>query len=605
MMWRGPEICVFLKRHTRKKDGKTHTYWDLVESYRTPRGCRHRPIAYLGELSASEKKGWARLATMLDGRAAASVEHLSLFETSSDDSEVVPDHVQVDLGAVRVENTRDFGDVFLALAAWRALGLDELLERELPRGREDVPWPLVACIIACARFLEPSSELHIEDTWFRRTALPELLGVEVDDIDDHRLYRALDRVLPLKTAIEAHLKDRVGRLFHPDVEFLLYDVTSTYFEGEARANPKAKRGHSRDHRPDCKQVCVGLVVTVEGFPLGYEEFAGNTHDAKTLRGVVEAMEKKYGKAKRIWVIDRGIVSEENLEFLRERGGLYLVATPRRQLKHFERELRKGKWKEIREDIAVKLVPPKKGRDTYVLCRSGDRRVKEQAMHERFLARIQEGLASIERCLRRAKKPRDRDETQRRLGRLLARNTRAQKAFTTKLVDDPKRASGLRLRVRRRKKWAEWAKATEGCYLLRTNISDKTPEQLWHMYMQLTDVEEAFRTGKSELALRPIWHRREKRVSAHILFSFLAYAMWKTVQEWMDRAGLGRGVRTVIEELAKIKTVDVLLGTSKRRDVKLACVARPDDAQRALLDRLGLQLPERLCRPQWLATKVEM
>jgi transposase len=602
---RGPEIGVFLKRHTRQKDGKAHIYWDLVESYRTPRGSRHRPIAYLGELSESEKKGWARLATMLDERAAASVQQLPLFEASCDDRGAVPDRVQVDLGTVRVENTRDFGDVLLALATWRALGLEELLARELAPGREDVPWPLVACIIACARFLEPSSELHIEDTWFRRTALPELLGVDVDDIDGHRLYRALDRVLPLKTAIEAHLKERVGELFHPDVEFLLYDVTSTYFEGEARANPKARRGHSRDHRPDCKQVCIGLVVTVEGFPLGYEEFAGNTHDTKTLRGVVDAMEKKYGKAKRIWVIDRGIVSEKNLEFLRERDGLYLVATPRQQLRHFEREIRAGKWKKIREGIEVKLAPPEEGRDTYVLCRSGDRRAKEQAMHERFLERIEEGLASIERGLRRAKKPRDREETQRRLGRLFARNTRAQKAFAARLVDDPKRPSGLRLKVRRREKWAEWAKATEGCYLLRTNISDKTPEQLWQMYIQLTDVEEAFRTEKSELALRPIWHRREKRVSAHILFSFLAYAMWKTVQEWMDRAGLGRGVRTIVEELAKIKAVDVVLGTSKGRDVRLACVARPDGAQRALLDRLGLQLPERLCRPQWLAQKAEM
>jgi transposase len=470
--------------------------------------------------------------------------------------------------------------------------------------REGVPWPLVACVIGCARFLEPSGELHVEDTWFRRTALPDLLGVK--DVDDHRLYRTLDRVLPLKSKIEAHLKERVGELFHPDIEFPLYDVTSSYFEGESRANPKARRGHSRDHRPDCKQVCIGLVVTAEGLPLGYEDFAGNTHDTKTLPDVVEAMEEKYGPAKRIWAIDRGIVSEENLEYLRKRNGPYLVATPRRQLKNFERQIKEGKWKKVREDIEVILVPPKKkGGDTYVLCRSGDRRAKEQAMHERFVRRIEEGPAAIERGLCRAKKPRDRDEMQRRLGRLFARNTRAQKAFSARLVDDPKRASGLRLKVRRPKKWAERAKATEGCYLLRTNIPEKTPEQLWRMYMQLTDVEEAFRTEKSELALRPIWHQTEKRVSAHILFSFLAYATWKTLQGRMDRAGLGRGVRTVIEELAKIKAVDVVLGTSKGRDVRLVCVTRPDGAQRALLDRLGLELPQRLCRPQWLTEQAEM
>jgi transposase len=480
-----------------------------------------------------------------------------------------------------------------------------LFAHELPPGREGVPWALVACIIACGRFLEPSSELHLEDTWLRRTALPDMLGVSADDIDDHRLYRALDRVLPMKPKIEAHLKERIGELFHPDVEFLLYDVTSTYFEGEARANPKALRGHSRDHRGDCKQVCIGLVVTVEGFPLGYEEFAGNTNDTKTLPQILEAMEKKYGKAKRIWVIDRGIVSEKNLKLIRDREGSYLVGTPRQQLQDFACELRAGEWKHVREGIDVKLVSARDGRDTYVLCRSEDRRAKERAMHERFLKRITDGLESIERGLVGAKKARDRIATERRIGRLFARNTRAQKAFVAKLVDDATRPSGLRLEYTRQQVWFDWARSSEGCYLLRTNIIDRTPEDLWRMYIQLTDVEEAFRAEKSELALRPIWHHLEKRVSAHILFSFLAYAMWKTLQTWMERAGLGRGVRTIIDEFSKIKAIDVVLGTSAGRDVKLVCVTRPDGAQRALIDRLGLELPERLCRPQWLTTNAHV
>lgn len=591
---------MFLKWHPRRKDGKTHSYWELVESYRTPRGCRHRRVAYLGELAETEQKGWARLATMLDSRAAQSVRQLSLLEDGRDADDPVPDQVRVDLGTVSVQSARDFGDVFLALALWRALALDELFARELPPGREDVPWSLVASIIACGRFLEPSSELHIEDTWLRRTALPDMLGVSADDIDDHRLYRTLDRVLPLKSKIESHLKQRIGELFHPDIEFLLYDVTSTYFEGCACGNPKALRGHSRDHRPDCKQVCIGLVVTVEGYPLGYEEFAGNTSDTKTLSEIVDAMEAKYGKAKRIWVVDRGIVSEANLKLIRDRKGLYLVGTPRRQLKDFEREILEGEWKHVREGIDVKLVGAKEGGDTYVLCRSADRNAKERAMHERFLKHIMEGLAAIERGLAGAKKPRDRAATERRIGRLFARNTRAQKAYAAKLVDDTTRRSGLRLEYTRQPGWFDWARASEGCYLLRTNMADKTPEDLWRMYIQLTDVEEAFRAEKSELALRPIWHQHEKRVSAHILFSFLAYAMWKTLQTWMERAGLGRGVRTILEELASIKAVDVVFGTSDGNAVKLVCVTRPDDGQRALIDRLGLELPERLSRPRWQA-----
>jgi len=381
-------------------------------------------------------------------------------------------------------------------------------------------------------------------------------------------------------------------------------VTSTYFEGEANLNPQAKRGHSRDHRPDCKQVCIGLVVTTDGFPLGYEVFAGNRNDVTTLEEIVEAMEAKYGKANRIWVFDRGIVSEANLAFLRGRGGQYLVGTPKSQLRKFETDLIDKDWREVREGIEVKLVPSPGGEETFVLCRSRDRREKEKAMHERFVSRIRKGLVSIQKGLRRAKKPRDRSKLERRIGALLQKNSRAKKAFEIELLDDADRPAGVRIRYRSIRKWRSWAALSEGCYLLRTNLSGKTPEDLWRTYIQLTDVEEAFKTEKTELAIRPIWHQLERRVRAHVLFSFLAYAMWKTLQTWMERSGLGRGARTVIEQFARIKAADVVLPTTAGREVRLTCVTRPDKAQRAIIERLGLELPERLGRPRWVPAPTE-
>jgi len=595
---------LFLKRCRRRKCGKDHVYWQLVESYRTPRGSRHRVVAYLGELSKSDRRGWARLAAALDGKAASKARQLSLFEPPCHDDDPVPETVQVKTKGVRVERTRDFGDVYLALCLWRMLGLDDFFERELRGGREEIPWHLTACALAVARFCEPSSELHVEDTWYRRTALADILGVGADKVERHRLYRTLDKALPLKPKIETHLKERIGELFSPDFDILLYDVTSTYFEGEAKKNRQAKRGYSRDHRPDCKQVCIGLVVTTDGFPLGYEVFDGNTNDVTTLEEIVEAMESKYGRANRTWVFDRGIVSERNLEFLRERGGRYLVGTPKKQLRKLEKELIDKDWREVRHGIEVKLIPSPDGEETFILCRSTDRREKEKAMHERFVSRIRKGLEAIQKNLRRAKRPRDKGKIERRIGRLLGKNSRAAKAFEIELLEDPERPAGVRLRYRSVKKWRDWAALSEGCYLLRTNLSGETPEELWKTYIQLTDVEEVFRTEKTELAIRPIWHQLEKRVQAHVLFSFLAYAMWKTLQTWMGRSGLGRGARTVIEEFAKIKAADVVLPTTAGRDVKLTCVTRPDKAQAAIIERLGLELPERLGRPRWVRVPAE-
>ena len=591
---------MFLKRCARKKNGKPHAYWQLVESYRTPRGPRHRVVAYLGELDASEHRGWGRLALHLDGKAAVKAQQLMLFNTiDTHDNDPVPQYVEVDLKGVRVERTRDFGDVFLALTLWRMLGFDELFSKNLPAGREEVSWSLMACVLTIARFVEPDSELHVEDTWYHRTALGQMLAVAAGKVNSARLYRTLDTILPLKSDIETHLKQRVGELFSPDFDLLLYDVTSTYFEGQAKANPQAKHGYSRDHRGDCKQVCIGLIATQDGFPLAYEVFSGNRADVTTVEEMVEIMESKYGRARRIWVMDRGMVSEDNLQFLRNRGGFYLVGTPRGMLKRFEAYLLDSDWSKVQEGIEVKLVNSPNGRETFVLCRSADRREKEKAIHERFAERIESGLSKLDKELKRARKKRDRAVLERRIGRLLGKNSRAAGGFKIKVVEDKTCPAGLQLRWWRIEAWRQWSSLSEGCYLLRTNLTEQSPEKLWQTYMQLTDVEAVFRTGKSDLKIRPIWHQLEHRVQGHILFSFLAYALWKTLQIWMERSGLGRGVRTVIEEFARLKANDLILKTSAGREIKLCCITQPDPAQRALLDRMGLMIPERLGRPLWV------
>lgn len=591
---------MFLKRCARKKNGKPHTYWQLVESYRTPRGPRHRVVAYLGELDASEHRGWGRLALHLDGKAAVKAQQLMLFDTvDTHNNDPVPQYVEVDLKGVRVERTQDFGDVFLALTLWRMLGFDELFSKNLPAGREEVSWSLMACVLTIARFVEPDSELHVEDTWYHRTALGQMLAVAAGKVNAARLYRTLDTILPLKSDIETHLKQRVGELFSPDFDLLLYDVTSTYFEGQAKANPQAKHGYSRDHRGDCKQVCIGLVATQDGFPLAYEVFSGNRADVTTVKEMVEIMESKYGRARRIWVMDRGMVSEDNLQFLRNRGGFYLVGTPRGMLKRFEAYLLDSDWSKVQEGIEVKLVNSPNGQETFVLCRSADRREKEKAIHERFAERIEAGLSKLDKELKRARKKRDRAVLERRIGRLLGKNSRAAGGFKIEVVEDKTCPAGLQLRWWCIEAWRQWSSLSEGCYLLRTNLTEQSPEKLWQTYMQLTDVEAVFRTGKSDLKIRPIWHQLEHRVQGHILFSFLAYALWKTLQIWMERSGLGRGVRTVIEEFARLKANDVILKTSAGREIKLCCITQPDPAQRALLDRMGLMIPERLGRPLWV------
>ena len=588
---------MFIRRYRRTKSGKEHLYWALVESYRTARGPRQRIISYLGELSEGERLGWARLGQSLDHKAESKARQLSFIEPEPDD-EPVPESIEIRVSGVRVERSRAFGEVYLGVMLWQMLGLDELMEERLPQGKEEIPWSLLACLLTVSRLVHPSSELHVADTWYEHTVLPELLGVAASKIYHTRLYRTLDQILPLKSKIEEHLKNRFGELFQPDFEILLYDITSTYFEGECKLNPQAQRGYSRDDRPDTKQVCIALVVTREGFPLGYEIFAGNRSDVTTVQEIVETIEAKYGKSGRVWVMDRGMVSENNLDFLRERDGHYLVGTPKSALRQFEQQLLEKDWNEVKEGIEVKLVASPDTDETFVLCRSQSRIDKEKAIHQRFIERIETGLEKLKAGLARGKKKRDPQAIERQIGRLLQRNSRAAKAFKIEVEPAPDIPTGVRVNWNRDEDWQKWAELSEGCYMLRTNLSGYSPEELWEIYIQLTDVEEAFRIEKSDLKIRPIWHQLEDRVQAHILFSFLAYALWKTLQEWMNRNDLGRGVNTVLEVFSNLTANDIYLPTTEGREVHLCAITQPDSAQRAVIERLGILIPERIGRPNW-------
>jgi transposase len=592
---------MFLRRFERRKNGKPHTYWALAESYRTAKGSRQRVVAYLGELTANERDGWAQFCSHLNGEARTRRPERTLFDPPRRDEPRRDEPLLVKLSSIRLERTRDFGDVWLAWGLWRMLGLDELLERLIEPGREDVSWATTAAILVIARFCEPSSELHIADTWYRRTALEELVGVVPEQVHTDRLYKGLDQLLPHKEALEKHLRQRLGELFELKCDLLLYDVTSTYFEGDMEGCPLAQRGYSRDSRGDRPQVCIGLVVTEDGYPLGYEVFAGHRHDSTTVQTIIAAMERKHGSLSRVWVMDRGMVSEANLKFLRERGGQYIVGTPKQLLREFEQHLTEQNWTVAQEGVEVKLVPSPDGKETFILARSADRRTKELAMHEKFTARMETGLKKMQAAAE-AGRLKEAAAAGERLGRLKQQNWRASHAFdvTIQKLTQPRGKQQLQITWQPSAKFGDWSQLADGCYLLRSNLTGVDAATLWKRYLQLTEAEWAFRIAKDELGLRPIWHHKQDRVQAHILVCFLAYALWKTLAGWMRNAGLGDAPRTLLEELAKLKSGDVTLAARSPRDghqrrIALRCVTEPDAPQSVLLHRLGLTLPRRLSR----------
>lgn len=568
---------MYLKRCGPSQSKKEHVYWELVESIRTERGPRQRVVTYLGDINQAEGVGVKQAAEEKQG----------YWQSRLFDAEGEPDWVEVDTKRVQVGRVRDFGGYWLGLQMLDKLELPSFLEQTLPHGQEDIEWYIMSLALILWRLCEPSSELHIEEHLYDKSPLGDLLGIPDDKMNDNRLYRSLDNLLPHKSALEKHLKGRLGELFDLEYDLLLYDITSVYFEGEAADNGQAKRGYSRDHRPDCKQVCIALVVSREGLPLGYEVFNGNRHDVTTVEDMVTKIESQYGRSGRIWVMDRGMLSEDNLEFLQSQKRRYIIGTPKSQLKHFEQELLSADWEKIREGLEVKACPSPDGAETFILCRSEARAQKEKAIHDRFEKRIEQGLEKIaESCRKRKQKI---GSIERRVGRLLGANTRAAGLFKVEVKEG--KSGQVAIAWQKIEDWRQWAELSEGYYMLRTNIIDWKPGELWEAYIQLTQAETAFRIQKSDLRIRPIWHQKENRVKAHILVCFLTYVLWKMLGQMCKKTGLGNEPRQVFDEISQIKVVDVVMPTKQGTTITKRCISQPTKAQSVLLQRLNLQLPQ--------------
>src|SRR6266700_96131 len=566
---------MFLRPHQRSKDGKDHTYWSLVGTVRTTTGPRQRTLCYLGELNSSAQGRWLKTIEVFNQQGET--QQLKLFPSHVEPPADDPQVARVLINRVRLERTRQFGSCFLGWELWRRLGLDRFFEEAVDGDPADVPWSRVAALLAINRLCAPGSELAVEERWYPSTALDDLLEIEEGKINDSRLYRCLDRILPQKAKLEQHLKQRYGELFGAEFDVLLYDLTSTYVEGAAEKNPMMGRGYSRDHRPDCEQMVIALIVNREGFPFSYETFDGNRADVSTMETILRMVERKYGKARRIWVFDRGIVSEDNLAAIRKRGGHYLVGTPRSQMKRFESELLKDDWIRVRPEVEVKKVAIPQGEETYILCRTSGRKEKEKAIRNRFSNSMETALKGLEKTIVTGRL-KDRNKMERRLGKIQARHPQVNDLYDLALRDT---AEGVRLFWQMKEDRKNWRESREGAYLLRTNLQTETAEELWSKYMQLTEAEASFRALKSELSIRPLFHQLEPRVKAHVMVAFLGYALWVTLKHLLKRrpaivrepsTGAVNHVQPLspmkaLALLSALQSTDIVLPTTDGREIR--------------------------------------
>lgn len=597
---------MFLRRYQRTKQGKTHTYYALVESVRTDAGPRQRVIAHLGELNHDEERRWQR--TVVFHSRQGDTQQLRLFpEDEHIDLPDDPDVVRVRLKEVAWTNARAFGDVWLARWLWQFLGLDDIINRHVSQGQETVRPADIVAIEVINRLCKPCSEFALAEHWYASTALEDLLGVPDAAVTKDRLYRTLGPLLAAQDLIETEVKERLGTLFQLDYHLLLYDLTSTYFEGLAEDNPLAQRGYSRDHRSDCKQVIVALVVTREGFPLAHRTWAGNTQDLQTVKKIVTDIEGRYGKCNRVWVMDRGMISKEALAFLSEPGRRYLLSTRRQALAKFQSafESRRG-WQRLPDNPEVEVKLRKCGKVHYLLARSKSRRSKERAMRRRQRRPFAKALKKLQERVAQGRLKK-RDKILEAIGRLKSRYPKAH-AFVDIQVSDKPVSLTYAWRIAKFKQ----ALARDGAYLLRSNQAGWSAQEFWETYIQLTVVEKAFRVLKSELLLRPIWHHYSGRTQAHIFVCVLAYALWKTLDHLAKHAGLQTIIhkpdlerrrataqprpmtpQVILRELARIQIGDIHLPTTTGQTLVLRRVARPEGEAKRILEALNLKIPERL------------
>jgi transposase len=575
---------VFLKRHLIRKDGKAHVYYSLCESVRlSPNRVIQRRVLNLGELNTTQLERWQRSIEVIQQEGERRQCRLFTDREGAAPPDA-PDVCEVILSSLAVRHPRQFGACWLGSRLWQELGLDQFFAEALQDRRGPVAWSKVLELLAVNRLCDPQSELGIHQRWFGTTAMDTILGTDDAVAAKDRLYRALDKALEHKEALETHLGKRWRDLFGARYDLLLYDLTSTYFEGQAGEASKAAFGYSRDHRPDCRQLLLALVVTEEGFPLSYEVFEGNRADVTTLEEILDSVERKHGSLGRVWVFDRGIVSEENLELLRRRGACYLVATPRRKLATFEQELLKEDWTEVagRPEVEVKLVA--RDAELYVLTRSRERAERERTSRLRALHGLRKDLTKLSKNVRTGRL-RKRDLILLRLGRLEERWPNAWPYLKKVELADGQ----LVWRWDRKKLRSAWLQ--QGAYLLRTNLTREDPQKLWRQYLQLTEVENVFRTLKSELNLRPIWHRIQPRIEAHLLVAFLGYCLWVCLKQKLKAAAASLTPAQVLHQLKQILLVEVWFDLRQGGKICLPRVTQPEAAQQLILHHLGWSLPE--------------
>lgn len=576
---------MFLRSNTRIKDGKKHRYYTVVESRRLQSGkVAQRQVLYLGEINDTQQAAWRKTLAVFDEEKQETIP-LSLFPEDRPVPADAIDSVQVKLGEMKLERARPYGNCWLACELWRQLQLDRFWSEKLPRGREDVSWPQVLELLVVNRLIEPGSEFRLHRHWFDRSAMDVLLGQDFAVAEKDRLYRCLDRVLEHKQELFVHLQQRWKDLFDAEFDLLLYDLTSTYVEGEAEQNPKARYGYSRDKRPDCKQVVIALIVTPAGLPLAYEVMAGNTSEKTTLRDFLDRIESMYGKARRVWLMDRGIPTEALLEEMRttRRETFYLVGTSRAKVKQYEKRWLELPWKKVRESVEVKLFA--QDGELYVLAKSDGRQAKEIAMRRKKLARLLRKL----RIMRHSCPKRDQ-----LLMRIGAAKTDAGRAFGFVKINLPQAGQEVTRETftfRLDKEKLKEAQLRDGHYLLRTNLVAEDPAVLWDRYVQLTQIEAAFKCLKSELGIRPIHHQLEHRVDAHILVAFLAYCLTVTLKHRLRMHAPGLTPRAVLETLAGIQMLDVSFPTTDGRRLIMPRHTEPDPEQAILLHHLNLVLPQ--------------
>lgn len=574
---------MFLRSTTRKKNGKEHRYYSLVENRRVASGrVMQRHVLYLGEINDHQQEAWRKTIEVFE-EGQPRPRTVALFPEDRMGPVADADIVRIRLSQLSLERPRQWGGCWLACELWEQLGLDRFWAEHLPPSRKGTRWDWVLQILVTYRLLDPGSEWRLYRHWFEHSAMADLLGANLELAEIHKLYECHDRLLAQKSKLFAHLTQRWKDLFNARYEVLLYDLTSTYFESDPPfpAGDKRRYGYSRDKRSDCVQVVIALVVTPEGFPLAYEVLAGNTQDQQTLADFLKKIEAQYGKAERIWVMDRGIPTEQVLAQMRTSDPpvRYLVGTPRGRLTRYEEKLARRPWQLAREGVSVKLLP--EGQELYLLAESQDRVNKERAMRRRQMKGLWKQLKKIQAMKLK------RDQRLKKLGAALH-----EYPVAARLVDyTVKSARGGKLTFRLRKEKLRQRRQREGRYLLRSNlISEGSAEKLWQFYMQLAEVEAAFKTLKDDLALRPIHHQLEQRIEAHIFIAFLAYCLHVTLRRRLRDLAPGLTPRSVLEKFTTIQMLDVLLPTTDGRTVVLTRYTNPDTDLNLLLQRLRLQLP---------------